>query len=222
MLEVKRFIKSVALVDCNLLLYGESGTGKGVVARQIHLNSARANRPFVVADCSALAPSVMESELFGHVKGSFTSAHADRKGYFETADTGTIFLDEIGELPLELQGKLLRVVEDHLVTKLGTAQGKKVDVRIIAATNRNLEEMVGRGTFRRDLFHRLNVIQITLPPLRKRREDISVLIEHFLHYYAAKLGLASIPEGARATSRPGRITTGLATSVSWRMKPNAP
>lgn len=197
MMEVKRFIKSVAPVDCNVLLHGESGTGKGVVARQIHLNSARAGRPFVVADCSALAPSVMESELFGHVKGSFTSAHADRKGYFETADTGTIFLDEIGELPLELQGKLLRVVEDHLVTKLGSAQGKKVDVRIIAATNRNLEEMVCRGTFRRDLFHRLNVIQITLPPLRKRREDISVLIEHFLRYYAAKLGLAEIPQGAR-------------------------
>ncbi len=197
MMAVRRFIGSVAPVDCKVLLHGESGTGKGVVARQIHLNSSRAKHPFVVADCSALAPSVMESELFGHVKGSFTSAHTDRKGYFETADMGTIFLDEIGELPLELQGKLLRVVEDHLVTKLGSAQGKKVDVRIIAATNRNLEEMVRQGTFRRDLFHRLNVIQITLPHLRKRREDIPLLIEHFLQHYAAKLGMDVIPAGAR-------------------------
>ncbi|HTY25454.1 MAG TPA: sigma-54 dependent transcriptional regulator [Desulfomonilaceae bacterium] len=191
--EVRRFIDKVAKVDCNVLLYGESGTGKELVARCIHGNSSRKDRPFVVADCAALSPQILESELFGHVKGAFTGAYGHRRGYFETAEGGTIFLDEIGELPLELQGKLLRVVQECVMAKVGSSDPIKVDARIIAATNRDLKKQVAGKAFREDLFYRLNVVSLTVPPLRDRRDDIPLLVKHLLVVWAAKLNCAHVP-----------------------------
>jgi DNA-binding NtrC family response regulator len=191
--EVGRFIDKVAAVDCNVLLYGESGTGKELVARCIHSNSSRKNAPFVVADCAALSPHILESELFGHAKGAFTGAYDHRRGYFEAAAGGTIFLDEIGELPLEVQGKLLRVVQEWVMVKVGTSEPIKVNARIIAATNRDLKEQVTRKGFREDLFYRLNVASLTIPPLRNRRDDIPLLIKHFLAHWAAKLNSPHVP-----------------------------
>lgn len=193
---VYRFIEKVASVDCNLLILGESGTGKGLLAKLIHYNSERAECPFVVADCAALAPSVLEDELFGHVKGAFTDAYASRRGYFETAESGTLFLDEIGELPLKLQARLLRAVQDQTIIKIGDTKPVKVDVRLLAATNRDLEAMVAEGSFRKDLLYRLNVISFRMPPLREHPEDISVLIDHFLKYYAARLNLPRVSKEA--------------------------
>jgi DNA-binding NtrC family response regulator len=194
---VKRFIQKVARVDCNILAYGESGTGKGLLAHLVHLHSDRADKPFMVADCAALAPSVFESELFGHVKGAFTGAHSDRAGYFESARGGTLFLDEIGELSLDSQARLLRAVQEQTITRVGDTRPIKVDVRLIAATNRDLAEMVEQGTFRQDLFFRLNVINCTMPPLREHPEDIPAMLDHFLGLYAARLNLPGIPDGAR-------------------------
>ncbi|MHB8767000.1 MAG: sigma-54 interaction domain-containing protein, partial [Deferrisomatales bacterium] len=191
--EVMRFTRKVAAADCNVLLFGESGTGKEVVARAIHAHSRRSDRPFVVADCAALSGSTLGSELFGHVRGAFTGAYADHKGYFESAEGGTLFLDEIGELPLELQGKLLRAVQEQVVVKVGTTRPAKVDVRILAATNRDLPELVARGGFREDLYYRLHVAHLTVPPLRERREDIPLLTHYFLKRFAAQLGLAAAP-----------------------------
>ncbi len=172
--------------DCNVLLLGESGTGKELVARAIHFDGARADRLFVPIDCGAIQPSLLESELFGHEKGAFTGAHARRAGLFEIASGGTAFLDEVGEVPLELQPVLLRAIEEKKVRPVGATGYKAVDVRIIAATNRPLEEMVESGGFRRDLFYRLNVVTIRIPPLRERREDIPLLVEHFVRKYAEK------------------------------------
>ncbi len=195
---VFRFVRKLAAAECNVVICGESGVGKDGVARAIHNYSPRRGQPFVVVDCAALSGSVLESELFGHVKGAFTGAHADRQGYFETAQGGTLFLDEIGEMPQDLQGKLLRVLQERVVVKVGSTRPHRIDVRILAATNRDLEAMVARGAFRRDLFYRLNVAQVTVPPLRHRREDIPPLVEHFLAYYAAEQGLAGPPGlGAR-------------------------
>jgi DNA-binding NtrC family response regulator len=191
--QVSRFIRKVAPVVCNILICAESGTGKELVAKAIHLNSPRRNAPFVVADCAALSNGLLESELFGHMKGAFTGAHETRKGYFETADRGTLFLDEIAELPLNLQGKLLRAVQEQVVCRVGSSQQIKVDVRIIAATNRNLEEMVRQDAFREDLFYRLNVVSLTLPPLKDRKEDLPLLVKHFLKRQAAQLGLNHVP-----------------------------
>jgi transcriptional regulator with GAF, ATPase, and Fis domain len=171
-----------------VLITGETGTGKELVARAIHGASARKERAFIKVNCGALAPSLIESELFGHEKGAFTGAGARKLGRFELAIGGTIFLDEIGELPLELQVKLLRVIQEGEFERLGGNKTIQADVRIIAATNRNLKVEVDNGRFREDLWYRLNVYPITVPPLRQRKEDIPLLVEHFVNGYAKKFG----------------------------------
>src|SRR3989440_3157316 len=175
----------VANSRATVLLLGETGTGKEMIAKAIHYNSPRKERPFVRVNCGALTGTLLESELFGHVKGSFTGAIRDKIGRFEAADGGTIFLDEIGTLEPQLQVKLLRVLQEREFERVGDTQTVKVDVRVIAATNVDLQEEVARGTFREDLFYRLNVVNIYLPPLRNRREDIPRLIDFFLDKYNA-------------------------------------
>ncbi|PKN70644.1 MAG: Fis family transcriptional regulator [Deltaproteobacteria bacterium HGW-Deltaproteobacteria-12] len=177
-------IKKVADTPANILILGESGTGKELVARAIHDNSSRAQMPIVVINCGGIPENLLESELFGYMKGSFTGAYADKQGLFEMARGGTIFLDEIGELPPVLQVKLLRVVQEKTFRRVGGAENIKVDVRIISATNQNLEEKVKKGEFREDLYFRLNVIPIRVPPLRERKEDIPLLTKHFIEKYA--------------------------------------
>ena len=181
-------ITQVAPTDTTVLITGETGTGKELVARAIHSSSARKDRAFIKVNCGALAPSLIESELFGHEKGAFTGAAARKLGRFELANGGTIFLDEIGELPLDLQVKLLRVIQESEFERLGGTKTIKADVRIIAATNRNLKLEVENGSFREDLWYRLNVYPITVPPLRQRKEDIPLLVEHFVNGYAKKFG----------------------------------
>ena len=181
-------ITQVAPTDSTVLVTGETGTGKELVARAIHGSSSRKDRPLIKVNLAALSPTLIESELFGHEKGAFTGAVGRKQGRFELADGGTIFLDEIGELPLELQAKLLRVIQENEFERLGGSRTLKVDVRIIAATNRNLKLEVEQGTFREDLWYRLNVYPITVPPLRQRREDIPLLVEHFAAMYAKKAG----------------------------------
>jgi Nif-specific regulatory protein len=173
-------IDKVAPANATVLLLGESGTGKELVARAVHRASRRRERPFLKVNCAALPENLLESELLGHEKGAFTGALALKKGRFELADTGTLFLDEIGELPLELQSKLLRVLQEQQFERLGGTTTLSVDVRVIAATNRGLQEAVTKGRFRADLFYRLNVVPIVLPPLRERHEDIPLLVDHFL------------------------------------------
>ncbi len=180
MQEVFLAIEKVAASDATVLLLGESGTGKELVARAIHNESNRRDRPFIKINCAALPETLLESELLGHEKGAFTGAVAAKKGRFELADTGTLFLDEIGELPLSLQAKLLRVLQEQQFERLGGTKTISVNVRLIAATNRSLEEAIARGNFRTDLYYRLNVVPIHLPPLRHRQEDIPLLIEYFL------------------------------------------
>jgi len=180
MQEVYRMIKRVAPTNATVLIYGESGAGKELVARAIHYDSVRKSRRFIAADCSTLPPTILESELFGHVRGSFTGATDTRPGLFEIADGGTLFLDEIGNTNLEVQGKLLRVLEEKEFKPVGSPEIKHVDVRFIAATNRDLKAMVSEGNFREDLFYRLNVFPMTVPPLRERREDIPLLACYFL------------------------------------------
>jgi PAS domain S-box-containing protein len=191
-------IEQVAPTDSTVLITGETGTGKELVARAIHDASTRRDRPLVKVNCAALSPSLIESELFGHEKGAFTGASGRKIGRFELANGATIFLDEIGELPLELQVKLLRVIQEGELERLGSSQTIQVDARIIAATNRNLELEVNKGLFREDLWYRLNVFPITVPPLRQRREDISLLVEHFVRRFAKKLG-KSISSASPAT-----------------------
>lgn len=189
-------VKQVALTDTTVLISGETGTGKELIAHAIHAASSRSERPMVKVDCAALSSNLIESELFGHEKGAFTGAAAQRIGRFELAETATIFLDEIGELPLELQSKLLRVIQDGEFERLGSSRTRKVDVRIIAATNRDLEEEVRLGRFRQDLYYRLNVYSLSLPPLRKRVEDIPLLVRAFVQKYNKKLGkqIETIPQ----------------------------
>ncbi len=175
-------------MNATVLLLGETGTGKGVVARAIHSSSARKERPLITVNCTALPANLIESELFGRERGAFTGSDARQIGRFELADGGTIFLDEIGEMPLELQCKLLRVIQDGEFERLGSPRTIKVDVRIIAATNRNLEEEIRNGKFREDLFYRLNVFPITMPPLRQRKEDIPLLVNHFVAKFNKKIG----------------------------------
>jgi two-component system response regulator PilR (NtrC family) len=181
-------ISQVADTKTNVLVCGESGTGKELVAREIHDQSERTDHPFVAVNCGAIPENLLESELFGHVKGAFTGAVQSKAGLFETAHRGTLFLDEIGELPTPLQVKLLRVLQDKSVRRVGGTSNHLVDVRIVAATNRRLEDEVAAGRFREDLYYRLNVIQIELPPLRDRSEDIPLLIRHFVEKYGKELG----------------------------------
>ncbi|MCO4761112.1 MAG: sigma 54-dependent Fis family transcriptional regulator [Myxococcales bacterium] len=186
MREIFALLARVAGADVTVLVQGESGTGKELVAEALHSHSTRANGPLVVFDCSAVQPNLMESELFGHVRGAFTGAVAARQGAMVEADGGTLFLDEIGELSLELQPKLLRALEKHEVRQVGSNERKRVDVRVVAATNRDLAAMVSEGTFRQDLFYRLNVIRVVLPPLRRRPEDVPILVQHFLEEAQAR------------------------------------
>jgi two-component system response regulator PilR (NtrC family) len=183
-------LEKVSPTKTNILITGESGTGKELVAKAIHYNSPRKDKPFVTLNCGAIPESLIESELFGHMKGAFTDAIATKKGLFEVADEGTIFLDEISELPLLMQVKLLRVLQDKEFKRVGGTEDIRVDVRIIAATNKDLEEAVKEKRFREDLFYRLNVIQIKLPPLRDRKEDIQILADHFLKKYSQELSKA--------------------------------
>lgn len=187
MQEVFNTIDSVAGTTSTVLILGESGTGKELVARAVHQRSKRERKAFVVINCAALPEQLLESELFGHVKGSFTGAVVDKKGLFEEADGGTLFLDEIAEIPLSTQVKLLRALQEGDIRPVGGNHGKHVDVRVIAATNRELAQMVKDGRFREDLYYRLNVISVTLPPLRERPEDIPLLAYHFLQKYCAKM-----------------------------------
>jgi len=186
--KVLQQVEQVAPTDATVLILGESGTGKELLARAVHSRSRRNSRPLVKVNCASLPINLIESELFGHEKGAFTGALARKIGRFELADKGTIFLDEIGEMPVELQAKLLRVLQEGEFERVGNPQTTKVDVRVIAATNRNLEQAVKVGTFRADLYYRLNVFPITSPPLRERKEDIPVLVSHFLDKYSAKIG----------------------------------
>lgn len=181
-------VRRVSQAPTNVLVTGESGTGKEVVAKAIHYNGPLKDRPFVTINCGAIPENLMESEMFGHKKGSFTGAVNDKSGLFEVADGGTLFLDEVGELPLSIQVKLLRAIQERIIRRVGATDDIKVDVRIIAATNRDLEKMVNDGTFRQDLYYRLNVIQIKTPSLRERRDDIPLLANHFLKKYNDRLG----------------------------------
>jgi two-component system, NtrC family, response regulator AtoC len=200
MTELFRTIRKIAEFKTTILVGGESGTGKELVARAIHRLSPRASGPFVAVNCGAIPGTLLESELFGHRKGAFTDATRDRKGLFEEATDGTLFLDEIGELPVGLQVKLLRVLQEEEVRRLGDTQDVKVDVRVVAATARDLAEEVKRGAFREDLYYRLNVLAVHLPPLRDRREDIPLLVDHFVQRMNARMNLAitgATPEAMR-------------------------
>ncbi len=188
MMRIYDLVSQVARTTTNVLISGESGTGKELIARAIHDMSDRRDRPFVVVNCGGIPDTLIESEFFGHVKGAFTGAFAEKKGLFEAAHTGTIFLDEIGELPLMLQVKLLRAVQETKVKPVGGTREFEVDVRIISATNRQLEEEVIKGNFREDLFFRLNVIPIKVPPLRDRKGDVKLLASFFMEKYAEKMG----------------------------------
>jgi transcriptional regulator with PAS, ATPase and Fis domain len=173
-------IKTIAPRNTSVLIAGETGTGKEMVARQVHLHSRRAEKPFIPVDCTTLTGPLCESQLFGHVKGAFTGATSSTLGFFRAGDGGTVFLDEIGELELDLQAKLLRVLQESCITPLGATKPCRINVRILCSTNRDLKEMVRRGTFRADLYFRLNTIQLTIPPLRERKKDILVLANYFL------------------------------------------
>jgi DNA-binding NtrC family response regulator len=187
---MKETIRTVASTSSTIVIHGESGTGKELVARAVHACSPRANEPFVSINCGAFPETLLESELFGYVKGAFTGAHETRAGFFQTADGGTIFLDEVSATTPSTQVKLLRVLQEREVTMLGSARPRKVDIRIVAATNKDLPSLVQKGLFREDLFFRLNVITIALPPLRHRGDDVLLLMRHFAVRFAGELGHA--------------------------------
>ena len=200
-------VARVAPHDVPVLIQGETGTGKELVARALHASSRRAGKTFLAENCAAVPANLLESELFGHKKGSFTHAIADRDGHFVTADGGTLFLDEIGDMPLEMQAKLLRVLESGEVRPVGSNQTIRVDVRIVAATHRDLDEMVRERRFREDLYYRLNVVRIPLPPLREREGDVALLVRHFLDRFRGK-DAPIAPEAERALERypwPGNV-----------------
>jgi two-component system, NtrC family, response regulator PilR len=188
MQQVFATIERVAATNSTVLIGGESGTGKELVARAVHFNSLRRDRPFVALNCGAVPETLLESELFGHVRGAFTGAHANKKGLVEAAEGGTIFLDEIGEMAPSMQVKLLRVLQERRFRRLGGTEEVQADVRVIAATNQDLPKMVADGRFREDLFYRLNVLSIKLPPLRERVEDVPLLAEQFLQQFATQMG----------------------------------
>ncbi|MSQ02221.1 MAG: sigma-54-dependent Fis family transcriptional regulator [Myxococcales bacterium] len=211
MQEVYGLVRRIMNTRINCLVCGESGTGKELVARAIHFGSARARGPFVAVNCGAIPDALVESELFGHMKGSFTGALRDKPGHFEAAAGGTLFLDEVGEMPLSAQVKALRALSERMIVRVGSSEEVPVDVRIVAATNRDLRAEVAAGRFREDLYYRLNVVQIDMPPLRQRREDILVLAQHFIEKYAAEFGKptrGATPEVQRllrAWSYPGNV-----------------
>lgn len=201
---IKNLYESISMAaptDVTVAIYGESGTGKELVARTIHNLSLRHEGPFVVVNCAAIPENLLEDELFGHVKGAFTDANRDREGLFQAADGGTLFLDEIGEMPLSLQAKLLRVLQSREFRRIGDDRDSKVDVRVITATNRDLEQAVGAGVFRQDLYYRINVFPLTLPPLRRRREDIPLLAHHFLLKHRTRVGKSVEGFSPRALAR---------------------
>ncbi len=195
---VKDMVRRVAVLPSTIVIYGESGVGKELVARSLHQLSERSQKPFVAINCGGIPENLLESELFGHKRGTFTGAIEDKDGLFVVANGGTLFLDEVGEMPLSLQVKLLRVLDNHVVTPLGGAESIQVDVRIVSATNRDLEKMVREGTFREDLYYRLNVIPLQLPSLRERPDDIPLLVRHYLTRHAERLGrrVPAITQGA--------------------------
>ena len=186
--QVLQLVEMVADSDATVLLLGETGTGKELIARAIHERSRRQKKTFLTLNCAAIPISLFESELFGHERGAFTGAYMQKVGRLELADRGTMFLDEVGDMPLEVQPKLLRTLQERAYERVGSARTKKVDVRLVAATNRDLEEMMAERQFRSDLYYRLNVFPIRIPPLRERREDISLLVQHFTQKYAARMG----------------------------------
>jgi len=188
MQEIYRIIAKVAMTDSTVLIYGQSGTGKEIIARAIHFNSPRREKQFVPVDCAVLSENLLESELFGHVRGSFTGAISTKPGLFEVADGGTVFLDEVGNISLAIQAKLLRVLQEREFTPVGGTKTKKVDIRLIAATNKDLEKLIKEETFREDLYYRLNIVPIYLPPLKERQDDIPLLSVHFLKKYAEEMG----------------------------------
>ncbi len=211
MQQLYEMIGRVAATKTNVLIVGESGTGKELVARAIHAESDRADKSFVALNCAAIPENLLESELFGHVKGAFTGAVGNKAGLFELADLGTLFLDEVGELTPPLQVKLLRAIQEKTIRRVGGTSDRRVDVRILAATNRRLEEEVSAGRFREDLYYRLNVIQLPLPPLRERMEDLPLLVHHFVEKYTRELGksVRGVTEDAmerlRAHAYPGNV-----------------
>ncbi len=188
MLEVFKKLQKVATTDISVLITGETGTGKELIAREIHRRSERASGPFVTVNCGAIPENLMESEMFGHVKGAFTGAIASRGGRFQQANGGTLFLDEVGELTPQLQVKLLRALQERMVTRVGDNRPEKADIRVVSATNRNLEDMISEGTFREDLYYRLNVVNLWLPPLRERGDDVFIIAKALLSKYADELG----------------------------------
>ena len=209
--EVLDLVRTVAPTDSTALIEGETGTGKELIARAIHNISARSGQPFVRLNCAAIPFDLLESELFGHEKGAFTGAIAQKIGRFEMADTGTLFLDEIGDLPLALQPKLLRVLQEQEFERLGSGRTHRINVRVVAATHRDLTEMVRRNEFRSDLYYRLNVFPVVLPPLRERREDIALLVSHFVEVFSRRMGkqINHVPEETlnafTAYSWPGNV-----------------
>ena len=207
MRRINETVTRVAATDVTVLISGESGVGKELVARTLHQRSRRKGRPFVKVNCAALPLELLESELFGYERGAFTGADHQKRGKFEQAHRGTIFLDEISEMPLSVQAKLLQVLQDHEFSRLGSEHDIRVDVRVVAATNRDLNRYVAEGGFREDLFHRLNVVQIRVPPLRERPEEIPILVEHFLALYRRRHGA-----GPRQLSR---ITLERLRRYSW-------
>ena len=188
MQEVFRAVERAAPTSSTVLIYGETGTGKELVARALHRRSKRAEGPFIVVSCGAISEPLLESELFGHVRGAFTGAHADREGLFEAAQGGTLFLDEIGDIPPAMQMKLLRVLQEREIQRVGETRIRKVDIRLIAATHKDLKEESRAGRFREDLYYRLNVLALVVPPLRERKEDIPPLVRHFLQKYGQEMG----------------------------------
>ena len=203
---IQKTVRKIAPTDATVLITGENGTGKDVLAREIHARSLRSEKPMVAVDAGAITETLFESELFGHVKGAFTDAHADHVGKFEQADGGTLFLDEIGNIPLHLQAKLLRVIQNRSVVRVGGTKAIPVNIRLICATNMDLDQLVREGRFREDLYYRINTVHIALPPLRERREDIAPLAERFIAQFSEKYHrpVTGLDESAKAMLEGGR------------------